>query len=545
MTDSKAQLGVRGSPGAVDADGPTADVDADVAVIGCGPVGMTLAALLGKAGHSVVVLERHPGLYGLPRAASLDGETMRTLQGLGLVDELAPNMRAQDAYEWRNGTGDLLIRQEFRDVGASGWADLYLFHQPSLEKALHSLCASLPDVDIRLGSEVTGLAQDRDRVTLDLADGASLAARYAVGCDGGNSFVRGALGIEQDDLGFSEPWLVHDFALRRPAAELGLPSMLQIGDPEEPTTIITTAAGHQRFCFLLDGDEDDEDDDDDDDEGDHDDFQLARAADRVWSRVGRYLSRDDADIVRTATYTFQSLVARQWRVGRVLLAGDAAHQMPPFLGQGLCSGIRDARNIAFKVDLVLRGVQGAEVLDTYQSEREPHVRGVTATSMQLGRQHTLRDPVLARERDVTLMARRAALQEPERIRLPDLGPGLLAFGGGRLSVQGRVSDGRRTGLLDEVVGGGFRLLVVERALPQLSPALLASLGEVGVTVVGLGPSAAGAVLADLDGTHRRWLSDIGATAAAVRPDNYVYAAGPDAGAVADRLLTALAPDLCA
>lgn len=526
MTDTNTRLGERTSSPDTDTDTDVA-VDADVAVVGCGPVGLTLAALLGRAGHSVVVLERHPGLYGLPRAASLDGETMRTLQGLGLVDELAPNMRAQDAYEWRNGTGDLLIRQEFRDVGASGWADLYLFHQPSLEQALHSLCASLPNVDIRLGAEVTGLAQDRDRVTLELADGASLGARYAVGCDGGNSFVRGALGIDQDDLGFSEPWLVYDFALRRPAAELGLPSMLQIGDPEEPTTIITTAAGHQRFCYLLDED---------------DDFERARAADRVWSRVGRHLSRDDADIVRTATYTFQSLVARQWRVGRVLLAGDAAHQMPPFLGQGLCSGIRDVRNIAFKADLVLRGVQGPEVLDTYQSEREPHVRGVTATSMRLGRQHTLRDPVLARERDATLMARRAALQEPERIRLPDLGPGLLAFGGGRLSVQGRVSDGRLTGLLDEVVGGGFRLLVVEQALLQLGPALLASLGELGVTVVGLGASAAGAVLADLDGTHRRWLSDIGATAAAVRPDNYVYAAGPDAGAVADRLLTALVPD---
>ncbi|QEU96787.1 bifunctional 3-(3-hydroxy-phenyl)propionate/3-hydroxycinnamic acid hydroxylase [Streptomyces kanamyceticus] len=493
----------------------------DVAVVGCGPVGMTLAALLGKAGHSVVVFERYPGLYGLPRAASLDGEVMRALQGLGLADELAPALRRQEAYEWRNGAGELLIRQVFRAVGTSGWADLYMFHQPDLEKALHGLCAALPNVDIRFGTKVTGLTQDRDRVTLDTADGTGLAARHVVGCDGGNSFVRAALDIEQDDLGFAEPWLVCDFELRRPAAELGLPPMLQIGDPEGPTTVITTTAGRQRFAFMLD-------------EGD--DAERERTAERVWSRVARHLSRDDADIVRAATYTFQSLVARRWRDGRVLLAGDAAHQMPPFLGQGMCAGIRDVLNIAFKLDLVRRGVQGADVLDTYQSEREPHVRGVTELSVELGREHTVRDPVLARERDTVLKARQAALKEPERIRLPDLGPGLFASGGGGLSVQGRVSDGRRTGLLDEIVGGGFRLLVTAEALPLLDVPALADLG---VTVVGFGATAAGRVVADLDGTHRRWLADLGATAAAVRPDHYVYAAGPDATEVADRLMGCL------
>ncbi|MFJ2770949.1 bifunctional 3-(3-hydroxy-phenyl)propionate/3-hydroxycinnamic acid hydroxylase [Streptomyces sp. NPDC087300] len=494
-----------------------AEADVDVAVVGAGPVGMTLAALLGRAGHSVVVCERYPGLYGLPRAASLDGEVMRALQGLGLAAELAPLLRAQEAYEWRNGAGELLSRQVFRDVGASGWADHYMFHQPDLEDALYGVCAALPNVDMRFGTTVTGLTQDRDRVTLGTADGATLTARHAVGCDGGNSFVRHALGIEQDDLGFSEPWLVCDLELRRPAVELGLPPMLQIGDPEGPTTIITTAAERQRFAFMLD-------------EGD--DLERERAADRVWARVSRHLSRDDADIARAATYTFQSLVARRWRAGRVLLAGDAAHQMPPFLGQGMCAGVRDALNIAFKLSLVRRGVQDTEVLDTYQSEREPHVRGVTAMSVELGREHTLRDPVLARERDTALKARQATLTEPERIRLPDPGPGLFASGGGLLSVQGRVSDGRATGLLDEIVGGGFRLLVLAESLPLPDAAALTDLG---VTVVGFGDTAGGPVVADLDGTHRRWLTGLGATAAAVRPDHYVYAAGPDAGEVAHRL----------
>jgi 3-(3-hydroxy-phenyl)propionate hydroxylase/flavoprotein hydroxylase len=493
----------------------------DVAVVGCGPVGLMLAALLGKAGHSVVALERYPGPYGLPRAASFDGEIMRALAELGITAELAPALYAQKAYEWRNGSGELLLTMDCQEVGSSGWPDMTMFHQPDLENALHARCAALPSVDIRYGTTVTGLRQGLDHVTLQSADGAAVSARYVVGCDGGNSFVREALGIEQDDLGFAEPWLVCDFSLRRPAAELGLPSCVQIGDPAEPTTILTTGVDRQRFCFMLD------------DAGDLEDHRTAETA---WARVSRYLSPDDAEIVRVATYVFRSLVARRWRDGRVLLAGDAAHQMPPFLGQGLCSGIRDGLNLGFKLDLVLRGIQDADVLDTYQSEREPHVRAVIGKSVELGRQHTLRDPALARERDTKLMARHAALEEPERISLPDLGPGLLGRGGGRLSVQGRVGDGRRTGRLDDVIGGGFRLLVTEEALPTLD---LATLDAAGVKVAGFGSSAGGPVVIDSDGTHRRWLSGLGATAVAVRPDNYVFAAGADAREVAGELLAIL------
>jgi 3-(3-hydroxy-phenyl)propionate hydroxylase/flavoprotein hydroxylase len=173
--------------------------------------------------------------------------------------------------------------------------------------------------------------------------------------------VRAALGIDQDDLDFAEPWLVCDFKLGRPADELGLPSLLQIGDPEEPTTIITTGAGHQRFCFMLD------------------EAYVGRefSDGETWQRVKQYLAPADADLVRVATCTFRSLIAQRWRDRRVLLAGDAAHQMPPFLAQGMCSGIRDAANLAFKLDLVLAGARETDVLDTYQSEREPHVRIIT------------------------------------------------------------------------------------------------------------------------------------------------------------------------
>ncbi|MET1073234.1 MAG: bifunctional 3-(3-hydroxy-phenyl)propionate/3-hydroxycinnamic acid hydroxylase [Umezawaea sp.] len=496
----------------------TRDDVVDVAVVGAGPVGLALAAMLGRAGHSAVVLERYPGLYGLPRAASFDGEVFRLLAGLGLAEELWPTLHVQKAYRWSNASGEILVDLESRPVGDSGWPDLLMFHQPVLERALHSRCESLPSVEVRLGTTVTGLDQDDEGVRLATDGHGTVRARYVVGCDGGNSFVRTALGIDHDDLGFAEPWLVCDFELRRPADELGLPSALQIGDPDEPTTIFTTGAGHQRFCFMLD----------------EENVGREFSDDETWRRVRRYLAPADADIARVATYTFRSLVAQRWRDGRVLLAGDAAHQMPPFLGQGMCSGMRDAANLAFKLDLVLTGALGPEVLDTYQGEREPHVRALTETSMALGRRHTLTDHELARRRDDALRARRDSLQEPERIHLPDLGPGLHGPGGGTLAAQGRVDDGTRVGLLDQVVGGGFRLLVLGDALPALAVDVPA-----GVAVVGIGKTAGDGVVADLDGTLHRWFDRLGATAIAERPDHYVLASGTDVNEVARELVAVL------
>ena len=229
-----------------------------------------------------------------------------------------------------------------------------------------------------------------------------------------------------------------------------------------------------------------------------------------------------------ATYTFRSLVAHRWRVGRILLAGDAAHQMPPFLGQGMCSGVRDAQNLAIKLDLVLRGRLGDEVLDTYQSERDPHVRAVVEKGVEMGRRQTIRDPEKAAERDRVLLAKRAAAEAPDKIRFPGLGPGMVSGspGAGSLSVHGLVADadGRR-GYLDEIVGPGFHLLV---DAPLLLPDLdTAPLEHAGVRVVPLGGAAG---LADVDGTYRDWFTELGCVAVAVRPDFYVFGTAADAAA---------------
>ncbi|MFB8416134.1 bifunctional 3-(3-hydroxy-phenyl)propionate/3-hydroxycinnamic acid hydroxylase [Streptomyces albidoflavus] len=532
MTGTEEAPGGHGASSAVTA--------VDVALVGYGPVGMAAAALLGQAGHRVLVVERYAGLYNLPRAASFDDETMRTLARLGVAERLVPKVRVQPTYEWRNGTGDLLIEQHFAERGGSGWAEWNMMYQPDLEEALDAVCRATPGVEVWHSSPVTALEQGADEVTLTVGGPEGMAprtvtARHVLACDGGNSFVRQALGIGVRDFGFSEPWMVCDFRFRRP---VDVPMALQLGDPGHPTSIISLGPDHHRFSFMLDSAEE---------------FGTESAPERVWKRVAAHLTEEDAELIRVATYTFRSLVAEEWRRGRVLLLGDAAHQMPPFLGQGMCSGIRDAQNVAFKLDLVLRGAAPDALLDTYQSEREPHVRAVTDKGIELGHLQTLRDPVRAAERDRVLLARRAAGQAPEPMRFPDLADGLLAGepcpGRGRISVQGVVDDGARRDRLDQVVGGGFHLLVEAGPLAALDRAgLLGELAGAGVRVVALGEAVGGAEahgvhrVRDAEGTYRAWFAELGCAAVAVRPDFYVYgsAGGPEeAVGLAGELVAAL------
>ena len=479
--------------------------DVDVAIVGYGPVGQALAVALGAAGHRVACFERFDEIYRLPRAVHLDHEIMRLLDRLGVARTLEPEMVAFDEYRWYGADGDELMTLRAARPATSGWEPDYLFFQPLLEQALDARARSFAGVTVERGWVAERLSQDDAGATLSLrrAAGAGepreVRARWVIGADGANSVVRDALGIGRRDLGFQERWFVVDVAPHDPAA-MDLPDACQWCDPRRPATQVHGGVGHRRWEFML--------------------LPGERAEDfgeeRAWELLAPWVTPADATLLRHAVYEFRSMVAERVRDGRCLIAGDAAHLTPPFLGQGLCAGLRDAANIAWKLDLVLRGLAGERLLDTVTGERQPQNDWIIAFAVQLGKVLCELDPQAAAERDRTV---RAAGPPPE-IGLPALTGELQRPGdplSGHLSLQGRLELDGREALLDDHAGHGFTLVARDAAaLAGLDGAGRRALQALGAAVVRLDEAR------DADGRTTAWLDTHGVDAVLVRPDLYVF-----------------------
>ncbi len=505
------------------------DFDFDVAIVGYGPVGQALAALLGRSGHRVGVFERFQEIYRLPRAVHLDHEIMRLLQALGLAEVLAEEMIPVHDYQWFGADGELLMRFETHGPALSGWETDYMFFQPELERAIDRHACGLASVSVERGWEATGLLDSEEGIELTLrrveegeteatavrpaltGDARTVRARWLVGADGANSFVREASGITRRDLGFQERWLVVDAEPHDMGALAHLPIASQRCDPKRPTTIVQSGPRHRRWEFMLLPDEQASDFED---------------PNRVWSLLEPWYGPEDGPLTRSAVYEFRSVLADQMRKGHVLLVGDAAHLTPPFLGQGLCSGLRDASNAAWKLDLVLRGLAGDRLLDSIDPERQPQNEAVIGLAVELGKVVCQLDPQAAAERD-------AVLRQAEPPPPPELAPltgGCInrPAGGdadplaGTLSVQGSVSRAGREGRFDDVVGPGFQLIVdVGDPLEQLSREHRALVGTLDIMIASLDADAPDGVR-DLDGRLTAWLHEHGTHAVLVRPDFYVF-----------------------
>ncbi|MGA2952978.1 MAG: bifunctional 3-(3-hydroxy-phenyl)propionate/3-hydroxycinnamic acid hydroxylase [Caulobacteraceae bacterium] len=481
--------------------------DCDVLVVGLGPVGAALTALLAQHGVATLAIEKDQDIYPLPRAVHFDHEIMRLLQQLGIAEQVRRHSRELPAYEFKSGDGQLLMRFDRTSESPSGWGPGYMFHQPSLERALREVLAAAPEAEVRLGWRLDSLSQDADGVTATVIKpegAASLRARYLVGCDGAWSPVREAIGGSLFDYKFDEPWLVVD-AKVMPGCRM--PEVnLQVCDPARPTTCVLSGLGRHRWEFMLLP-------------GETPEAMTTEAA--IHALIAPW-ECGPVEIERHAVYRFHGLVANQWRAGRVLLAGDAAHQTPPFAGQGMCSGLRDATNLAWKLDAVVRGHAGECLLDTYQVEREPHVRAMIELAIGMGRVVCTLDREAAAQRDAAMVAQMAAgVSSVPPLRAPTFtGAAVLegSPGAGELFPQPTFGSGVRRLRLDDALGDTAWLIsrtVVEGATE-------------GIVSVGLTQPE----LAPFRPALETWLEARGAEAVIVRPDRYVFGTGEPASLLA-------------
>jgi 3-(3-hydroxy-phenyl)propionate hydroxylase len=496
----------------------------DVAIVGYGPVGATFANLLSSYGLTVAVVERSLDIYDKPRAIVLDHEVLRVFQACGLASVMEQAIAVHPGTQYLGVDGEIIF--EFKMLSPPyplGWTPNASFVQPELEYALRQRLSGRANTGIFLGTQAVGFDQDQDSATLHLEGNAhvdAVKARYLVGCDGANSFVRKGLDVGLTDLAFDELWMVVDAWTDDPTKRPN--KCFQYCWPSRPGTYVPGPGKLRRWEIkLMPGEEP----------------ELFSSQEAILKVLGGFTHTSDLTIWRSAVYRFHALLARQWRLGRVFLMGDAAHQMPPFLGQGLSGGIRDAFNLAWKIRFVLAGHAGDNLLDTYQIERAPHVGAVVKSAKELGEIIGELDPIAARSRDIRLRAELQGGRAPtvRQKLIPDLQAGLIASGAklaGALFVQPFVFEnaGNRV-RLDDLLKPGFAVVTnsvqVIEGLSERAVRFWHNIDGEFVVVGTVSQATDAAALTVIeDGTlFADWLTAHEVVAVIVRPDRYVFGAG--------------------
>nr|WP_245718535.1 bifunctional 3-(3-hydroxy-phenyl)propionate/3-hydroxycinnamic acid hydroxylase [Nocardia miyunensis] len=496
---------------------------ADVAVVGAGPVGMTVAALLAARGVRTVVLERNTTTSNDPKAISIDDEALRVYQWADLAEQVLGIIVPGTGTRYYDADGQPLFQARTDRPRRHGYPFKNPFAQPDLERELAQRLRAQPAVRLRMGTEVTGLEQSADGMRLHTTAG-PISARFVLGCDGGRSVVREHLGVTMTGRSYDDVWLVAD-VLEDPHDER---YGMHHADPVRPRVVIPGREGRCRYEFLLDTEEGQA--------GTPPSFELVRQL------LSRYREITPDQVERAVNYRFHALVADRWRIGNAFLLGDAAHMMPPFAGQGLNSGIRDAANLAWKIADVLAGRLSDAALDSYAAERKPHAAASVALSERLRRVVMSTNAHFAARRDAYLhraLDTRAGRDFFEYMRYRPVqaySEGLLVDSEGPVGVavgQPTVFDVEtgRIRLLDEVLGQGWSLLgvgvdPVALAL-EAKPLAGLDISLIHVPETNRMPATGGTqvrAIVDLDGRLDEELAPYSGRCVLLRPDRFAAAA---------------------
>ncbi len=521
----------------------------DVIQVGLGPVGLTAAAVIGQSGHTITAIERHESLYALPRAGHIDHEIVRILQSVDAEGPVLADSYPTLGYVWVNSAGETLLEFDWGAKGVSGYNSDYMQYQPVLEDSLSDRASRDANVTLLRGWEAIGLEQHEDHVEVTIRrtevhpgsprpvitdEERVLKGRYLIGADGAGSSVRQWLGIDRDDLGFNERWLDVD---ARKKHELSFDfDCGQICDPLRPRCVLPLGKRHRRWEWsLLPGETTEE-------------FQRPEKAWELLADFG--VGPDDVEIVRQLVYTFEARTAVRWRQGRAFLIGDAAHTMPPFMGQGMCSGMRDAKNLAWKLDLVLRGLASERLLDSYAEELRPYALDWTIISLEAGKVPCITDVKAAAERDELF---RSGFQPPMP-DFPQVRHGVIARDeegrpaglAGELGPQARVERDGRVDMFDRAFQAGGRWQVISVAgdpRKALNAEQIAAFDALGTVFAHITPgSAEGGDAVDVDGTYQEYFDERGIEVLITRPDFYIFGAAlslTELPGLSDRLFDAI------
>jgi 3-(3-hydroxy-phenyl)propionate hydroxylase len=507
----------------------------DIAVIGLGPVGCTAALLLAEAGLRVVAFERDETVYALPRAVNLDGEIIRSFQKVGrgqVVQDLMQVVRPGDRAGFANSKREWLFGQSFVDFGTNGWQPMNMFDQPEFEGYLRDEVLTHPGVVSYIGAEVSEVVNQDAGVRISFSHpgepSGQCTARYAIAADGASSQVRKSMNIGWRDLGYDHNWLVVDVTLK--AGHTLNNDTVQVCDPDRIVTYVCTKDPYRRWEFKMNPGETAE--------------QMLEE-ETILSLIDPWTPRGTYEIRRAAVYQFHAATADRWRVGNIFIAGDAAHQTPPFLGQGMNAGMRDVINLAWKFPLVFNQIAEDTLLDTYYTERNAHAHDLVDWAVSIGR----------------LMEHMAETERCEREGLPAPDASTnQASGYGQGREQPPIRDGAvlieqvsnkgSTGYLlpqpivrnpagetmkfDELLGDGFAVIAQHESDLQMSTESMAVLEKLGARKLSLEG------LASVKGKVDKLLEP--GTAVIVRPDRIVF--GHTSGEVSlDQLITRLAEKL--